>query len=114
MLNLNSTLSNFLATFISNNKLPLANEAEIENGVAYKKKQKKKWKVGGLRPATLLKFFSNTGAFQKNLHPAGIYLFKVNNKNARTRCEICSKLTMKIPERRQSLLLTLNIFQTLF
>ena len=41
MLNLNSTLSNFLANFISNNKLPLANEAEIENGVAYKKNKKK-------------------------------------------------------------------------
>ena len=26
---------------------------------------------------------------------------KVNNRNTRTRCEICSKLTIKIPERRQ-------------
>ena len=25
--------------------------------------------------------------------PAGIYLLKVNNRNTRTRCEICSKLT---------------------
>ena len=33
-------------------------------------------------------------------YPAGIYLFKVNNRNTRTRCEICSKLTIKIPERR--------------
>ena len=32
-------------------------------------------------------------------YPAGIYLFKVNKRN-RTRCEICSKLTIKIPERR--------------
>ena len=30
--------------------------------------------------------------------PAGIYLLKVNNRNARTRCEICSKLTIKIPD----------------
>ena len=30
-----------------------------------------------------------------------IYLFKVNNKNTRKRCEICSKLTIKTPERRQ-------------
>ena len=29
-------------------------------------------------------------------------MFKVNNKNTRTRCEICSKLTIKIPERRQN------------
>ena len=34
--------------------------------------------------------------------PAGIYLLKVNRRNTRTRCEICSKLTIKIPERRQS------------
>ena len=29
--------------------------------------------------------------------PAGIYLLKVNKINTRTRCEICSKLTIKIP-----------------
>ena len=29
-----------------------------------------------------------------------IYLFKVNNENTRAMCEICSKLTMKTPERR--------------
>ena len=34
------------------------------------------------------------------LRPAGIYLFKVDNGNTRTRCEICSKLTIKTPERR--------------
>ena len=28
------------------------------------------------------------------------YMFKINNKNTRTRCEICSKLTIKTPERR--------------
>ena len=31
---------------------------------------------------------------------AGIYLLKFNNRNTRTRCEICSKLTMKTLERR--------------
>ena len=31
----------------------------------------------------------------------GIYLLKGNNRNTRTRCEICSKLTIKTPERRQ-------------
>ena len=29
------------------------------------------------------------------------YMFKANNKNTRTRCEICSKLTIKTPEPRQ-------------
>ena len=33
--------------------------------------------------------------------PAGIYLLKVSNRNTRTRCEICSKLTIKRSERRQ-------------
>ena len=33
--------------------------------------------------------------------PAGNYMFKVNNRNTSTRCEICLKLTIKIPERRQ-------------
>ena len=32
--------------------------------------------------------------------PAGNYKFKVNNRNTRTRCEICSELIKK-PERRQ-------------
>ena len=34
------------------------------------------------------------------LSPAGIYLLKVNNRKTRTRCAICSKLTIKTPERR--------------
>ena len=50
--------------------------------------------------------------------PANIYLLKVNNRNTRKRCETCSKLTIKTPERRQwrrsSLLLILNILHTLF
>ena len=39
-------------------------------------------------------------------------MFKVNSRNTRTRCEICSKLTIKTPERRHwglvFLLLTLS------
>ena len=34
-------------------------------------------------------------------YPSGIYLLKVNSRNVRTRCEICSKLTLKTPERGQ-------------
>ena len=64
-------------------------------------------------------------------HPAGCYIFKTSNRNTRTSCEICLKLTIKTPELRQwhhsgrhhndvigvvlvSLLLTLNIFHSLF
>ena len=50
-------------------------------------------------------------------NPTNIYLFKVNNRNTIKRCEICSKLTIKTPERLDValvfLLLTLNIFHTL-
>ena len=31
---------------------------------------------------------------------AGIHLFKVNNGNSRTRCEICLKIKIKATERR--------------
>ena len=33
--------------------------------------------------------------------PVSIYLLKVSSGNTRTRCEICSKFTIKIPEQRQ-------------
>ena len=36
-------------------------------------------------------------------HGTNVYLLKINNRNSRTRCEICSKLTIKTPERRQCL-----------
>ena len=43
-------------------------------------------------------------------NPVGNYMFKVNT---RTRCEICSKLTIKTRLTTPSLLLTLNIFHNL-
>ena len=36
-----------------------------------------------------------------NTKPAGNYMFRVNNRNTRTRCEIGSKLAIQIPERHQ-------------
>ena len=36
----------------------------------------------------------------KTTNPAGNYMFKVNNRNTRTRFEICLKLTRKTLERR--------------
>ena len=35
-----------------------------------------------------------------SISPAGNYMFKVNNRNTRRRCEICPKLTIKTPEQR--------------
>ena len=34
-------------------------------------------------------------------YPPGIYLLKVNDRNTRTRCEMCSKLGIKTPEQRK-------------
>ena len=39
-------------------------------------------------------------AVLRQVNTVGIYLLKVNNRNTRTRCEICSKLTIRTPERR--------------
>ena len=36
-------------------------------------------------------------------HPDCIFLLKVNNRNTRARCEICSKWTIKTPKRHQKL-----------
>ena len=52
--------------------------------------------------------------------PGNIYLFKVNNRNTKKRCEICSKLTIKKHQNDVNdvvpvfLLLTWNIFHTYF
>ena len=32
--------------------------------------------------------------------PVANYMFKVNNRNTGTGCEVCSKLTVKTPEQR--------------
>ena len=44
-------------------------------------------------------FYGASKRFYKGLYPAGIYLPEVINRKTRTRCEICSKLTVKTPER---------------
>ena len=46
---------------------------------------------------------SRTNTFDESINPAGIYLLKVNNRDTRTRCKICSKLTIKTPEQRQQM-----------
>ena len=55
---------------------------------------------------------------QVNIMAAGSYLLKVNNKDTRTKCKICSKLAIKTPERRHCRLewphLLLNNWETDF
>ena len=45
--------------------------------------------------------FVNIAVHRINGHLANIYLLKINNRNTRRSWGICSKLTIKIPERRQ-------------
>ena len=68
------------------------------------------WKMGTLK--TLIKrakkFYSNENLLKTEIEhlrkvtqdTAGNYMFKVNSRNTKTRCEICSKLIIKIQERR--------------
>ena len=42
-------------------------------------------------------FSKNTIREGEGQIPAGIYMFKVNNRNTTKWCEICSKLAIKIP-----------------
>ena len=51
-----------------------------------------------LLPAKLISAEANELLCLHN--PAGNYIFKAGNRNTRTRCEICSKLTIKTPEGR--------------
>ena len=46
-------------------------------------------------------FGVTTCSLERDHYPANIYLFKVNTRNTRKTCEICSKLKIGTPERRQ-------------
>ena len=41
----------------------------------------------------------------RDIFAAGNYMFIVDNRNTRARCEICSKLTIKMPEHISNLVL---------
>ena len=47
-----------------------------------------------LRPLPFITYINDPA------NPASIYLLKINNRNTRKRCKICSKSTIKTPERR--------------
>ena len=40
----------------------------------------------------------NGQTIMQKLNPTGNYMFKVKNKNTKTKCEVCSKLKTKTPE----------------
>ena len=51
-------------------------------------------------PLIFLKNNEPNSPHEMSLSPAGNYIFKVNNRSTRTRCNMLSKLTIKTPERR--------------
>ena len=51
---------------------------------------------------TLFKDHNQSAVNTRELNlPAGTYMFRVNNRTTRARCEICSKLKIKTLGRRQ-------------
>ena len=79
-----------------------------------------KWTYHKERGFATISFFLKIEIEYKNLlyrvnlmnHPANDYMFKVNIINTRTRCEICSKLTIKTPDRRQREICSMLIIKT--
>ena len=78
----------------------LYNNLEIYTGVKRKKSQKQR-----ALPVEYIDSYSSVRDKQVMLEyaassnrylPVGIYLLKVNNRNTRTNCEICSKLTINM------------------
>ena len=59
----------------------------------------------GLKTKKITWYTLSPTIFSQN-YPADIYLLRVINRNTRTRCEICLKLTLKTPERHQVLTLS--------
>ena len=55
-----------------------------------------------------------TELYDDDLNPANIYLFKVNNRNTRKRCEIRSKLTIKTPQRHSVFIVNFKHILPLF
>ena len=47
------------------------------------------------------KYLLEFSMYKHGHNPTSICMLKINNRNTRTRCKICLKLTIKIPEQRQ-------------
>ena len=55
-----------------------------------------------LNKASVYLYISGNDIYTGKNFSTNIYLFIVNNSNTRKRCEICSKLTIKSPQRRST------------
>ena len=77
------------------------------------RKKKKKEKDPKIYFSKILRKFGNSFFFsglkavvrRLSINPAGYCIFEINSKSTSTRCEICSKLTIKTPERFHTLFL---------
>ena len=45
-----------------------------------------------------------TSGWENSFSPAGNFRFKVNDRNTKTRCQICTKLTIKTPDKFEHIL----------
>ena len=57
--------------------------------------------IFGGRSPKLRKLKNTPAGIISKIITAGNYMFQVNKRKTETRCEICSKLTIKTPEQRQ-------------
>ena len=78
---------------MSNDKMLLLHGKQI----VFYKLSKNNARSTFLNNLAMLKKYSE-GFLPGFVTPAGNYMFKVSNRNIRTRCELCSKLTIKTPE----------------
>ena len=90
---------------LSEQKIDVANEALAERQLARPKSLVTTLNIivkDLQKTDTLLNLRDKPKLSTMFIYPAVIYLLKVSNRNTRTRCEICSKLTIKTPERRHN------------
>ena len=51
-----------------------------------------------------------TSGWENSSSPAGNFRFKVNDRNTKTRCQICTKLTIKTPDKFEHILYLVLVF----
>ena len=51
-----------------------------------------------------------TSGWENSFSPAGNFRFKVNDRNTKTRCQICTELTIKTPDKFEHILYLVLVF----
>ena len=91
---------------IGNEILNISSQKSTSEGDIPKKVLKESINVYNRKLTTIINSCLEEGLFPdefqetRRSYPVGIYLLKVNNRDTRTRCKVCSKLTIKRHWRR--------------